>query len=108
MKRTEERTKLKIQPLDFSTYDENKNNESLHECVANIMKQISIEIDKEHVKELLLKAKLYDLNCNPYTVAKHKEREFIGRFCSRFLYQIKEEKLTKKQIIKIIEGHTKK
>lgn len=103
----EEGVKLEINASDFSTFDEAKYNEELERIIREYAKELGHELEKSRVKEMLIKAKLYDLNCNPYTIEKRKEREFIGNFCSRLLNKIDNEKLTKKEIIEIIRQHIK-
>lgn len=100
--------KLEINASDFSTFDETKYSEELDRMIQKYAEELGHEIEKSRVKEMLIKAKLYDLNCNPYTIEKRKEREFIGNFCSWLSNKIDNEKLTKKEIIEIIKWHIKK
>ena len=97
--------KLKTLPLslfDCSKIDLTKYTDEIGELFVKVCTEMAQNIDKERVKDIICKAKLYDEAFNPYTVDKHYGKLAIKQFVNWVLYKITDNDLSKDEIINLL------
>jgi len=97
----------KIPQLDLSTLDEKVlNTDVMTKLCEMISSELAKKVDEACVKNIIMKAKAYDSEFNPYTVSKNERKQEIRNFCKWCLQKISEEKMNKKEIVKLIEKYS--